>query len=81
MLLAEMVVEANICAANEHIPEVERSIRYIKERVQAAYNSLPIKKYPARMIIEMVYNTIYWLNAVPAQDGVSKTQSPNTIIT
>ena len=29
----------------------------------------------------MVYNTIYWINAVPAMDGVSETQGSSTIVT
>ena len=71
--LAHFGVDVNICARNEHIPDVESGIRTLKERMRSTFNALPYKKIPARMVIEMVYNAIYWINAVPAADGVSNT--------
>ena len=53
----------------------------IKERVRAVYNSLLYKKMPARMIVKMVYNAIYWINAVPARECVSEIHGPSTIVT
>jgi hypothetical protein len=35
---------------------------------------------PARITIEMVYSSNFWLNMFPPTDGVSKTLSPRTII-
>ena len=81
MQLAELMIHLNLCATNEHIPEIERAIKLMKERIRAVCNSLPYKKMPVRMIIEMVYNMIYWIDAVPAVDRVSDTQGPSTIIT
>ena len=54
MALAELKIDLNLCAANEHILEVERAIMTLKERVRATFNSLPYKKLPAMMVIEMV---------------------------
>eukprot|EP00957_Ditylum_brightwellii_P073787 5606988-Ditylum_brightwellii.AAC.1 len=34
----------------------------IKERVRGTYNSLPYKSYPGKMIMEMAYLTVFWLN-------------------
>ena len=36
----------NICSANEHIPEIERYIRTLKEWVRSIATILPFKKYP-----------------------------------
>ena len=44
----------NIAATNDHVPEVERCIRTIKERVHSIYNSLTYKKMPTRLIAEMI---------------------------
>jgi len=59
---------------------VERYIRNIKERVRAMASTLPFKKYPPRIIAEMVYNAVFWLNTLPHKDGVHKTISPRTLI-
>ena len=79
--LAEMGIQLNMCTANEHVPEAERAIRTIKERLRATINQFRIKHYPARVIIELVYNTIYWMNLAPSPDGISDTLGPSTIIT
>ena len=45
------------------------------------YNTLPFKRIPAMMIVEMVHMSNFWLNMFPANDGVSATQSPRMIMT
>jgi len=47
-------LELNVVANDEHVPEVERYIRTIKERTRSVYNMLPYKRMPARMLVEMV---------------------------
>ena len=71
----------NITSRDEHVPEVERMIRTIKDRVRAVYNSLPYQHIPLTMIPKMVFTVIFWLSAFPQHDGVSNTLSPRTIIT
>ena len=39
-------INLNLASPNEHVPEVERSIRTIKERVRAIYNRLPYFRIP-----------------------------------
>ena len=36
----------NKCSANEHVPEIERYIRTLKERVRSIATILPFKEYP-----------------------------------
>ena len=60
---------------------MERYIRTIKERVRAIANLLPFKKYLPRLIAEMVYNVMIWLNSFPNKDGVHATISPMTLLT
>ena len=70
----------NVVAWDEHVPEAERYIRTVKERTRCVYNTVPFKKMPARMVIEMVYASVFWLNIFPAADGISTTISPRTLI-
>jgi len=79
--LADMGITLNVASRNEHVPEVERYIRTIKESVRAIASVLPFRQYPLRLIAEMVYNAVFWLNTFPHNDGVHATISPRTLIT
>jgi Reverse transcriptase (RNA-dependent DNA polymerase)/Zinc knuckle len=71
----------NINAADEHVGEVERSIRTIKERVRGALHGLPYKRLPKEMIKGAVRFAVKALNQFPAEDGISDVLSPVTIVT
>ena len=71
----------NTVSRDEHVPEVERHIRTLKERCRSVVNALPFKKMPNRMVAELVYAMTFWLNAFPAADGVSAHMSPREIVT
>lgn len=71
----------NIVSADEHVPEIERCIRKIKERVPSIYNSLSFMKMPNRLIAEMIYTHVYWLNSFTSQNGILKTLSPKGLVT
>jgi len=58
-----------------NMPEVERFIRTIKKMVRAIASSLPFKKYPPSLIVEMVYNFVFWLNSFPHKDSIHPTIS------
>ena len=66
---------------DEHVGDVERYIRTIKERMQGVTNTLPFKRLTRNMIMELAKAVVYWLNSVPSHMGVSPTISPRTIIT
>jgi hypothetical protein len=68
-------------AADSHVGEVERSIRTIKERSRSTVHGLPYKRLPRLMVNELVKHSVTCLNQIPADDGVSDTLSPNTIMT
>ena len=52
--LAELGILLNTASNDEHVPEIERQIRTVKERTRAIYCTLPFNKMPRRLIIEMV---------------------------
>jgi len=71
----------NLTPRDAHVGEIERSIRTIKERIRADIHSLPFRRLPKIMIVELVRRAIILLNQFPALDGVSKTLSPKCIMT
>jgi hypothetical protein len=61
------VLAVNMTAAKEHVPEVERRIRLIKERCRGILNTLPFKKMPQIMLVKLIYHVVLWLNAFPTK--------------
>ena len=79
--LAKMGLQLNTVSNDEHVPEIERQIRTLKERTRAIYCTLPFRKIPRRLIIEMLYAANYWLNMFPRKGAISSTMSPRTLLT
>jgi hypothetical protein len=74
------ILSINTTAAKEHVPDVERRIRLIKERGRGIVNTLPFKKLPRIVIIELIYHVVLWLNGFPMKSGISPTLSPREIV-
>ena len=74
-------VSLEICGPGEHVPEVERSIRTMKETMRATAHGLPYRRLPKLMIAELVAMATRCLNGFPKDDGVSEHMSPHSIIT
>ena len=74
-------VTLNTVTRGEHVPEVERYIRTLKERTRSVYNSLPFKRFPTKLLVEIVYAQVFWLNSFPTDNGVSRTESPRLLVT
>jgi len=51
-------VNVKITGRDEHIPEIERYIRTVKERARATVNTLPFETLPHRIIVKIVYNEV-----------------------
>jgi hypothetical protein len=52
----------NLASANEHVPEIERRTRLVKERCRATRHSLPYERIPKLMMIHIVLNVVKLLN-------------------
>ena len=74
-------VNINIVSRDEHVPRAERNVRTIKDRLRGTLASLPFQKIPNRMLIELAFGQVFWLNAFPNKYGISKTLSPRAIMT
>ena len=69
----------NTTSAGEHVPEIERRIRVIKERVRAEKSGLPFTYYPTVMVVDLISFAITWLNAFPMSGGI-KNILPRSIV-
>jgi hypothetical protein len=70
----------NLASANEHVPEIKRRIRVVKEQCWATRHSLPYERIPKLMTIHIVLNVVKLLKFPPTKGGVSNTLSPKTIM-
>jgi hypothetical protein len=71
----------NVKTANDHVGELERSIRTIKERVQATLRGLSYSYIPREMMKGVVNFAVKSLNQFPALHGISTSHSPKIIVT
>ena len=70
----------NLASAHEHVPEIERRIRVVKERCRASRHTLPFKRIPKLLTIYIVFNVVKLLNFFPTKGGISDSLSPKTIM-
>ena len=70
-------VNVNTTSAREHVGDVERCIRLIKDRCRSVIAELPYKDcMPDQILIHLLYFVVKWLNAFPNDNGVSTEFSP-----
>ena len=67
--LPEVII--NMSAASEHVAEVERRIRAVKERCRACMSVMLFKKLPNIMTINLVHFCVFWLNTLLIKTGIS----------
>jgi hypothetical protein len=70
----------NDVSTNEHVPEIERLICVIKERIRCKLLSLPFAGMPKLMKKHLFLHVVSWLNMFPRRGGISDTLSPRAII-
>ena len=81
-LIEELLnIHVNIVGHDEHVGEVERSIRTTKERTRVIVQSLPFRRLPRVLVDAIVKYTTLLLNGFPSLTGACKTMSPRTTIT
>ena len=77
----QLQVTLNTTSRDEHVGDVERYIRTVKERMRGISNTIPFKRLTRNMVMELAKVMVYWLNSVPSNTGISPTMSPRKIIT
>jgi hypothetical protein len=76
----EPEIKFNYSSPNEHVPDVERSIQVIKERIRATYHRLLFERLPRVMVKILVLESAKKLNFFPAKGGISPYYSPRMIL-
>ena len=79
--LTEKQIGLNLTSADEHVGDAERLVRTIKERVRGVYCTLPYNKLPGRIIIELAYYVVFWLDTFCPSQSVADNLSPRELIT
>ena len=74
-------VALETCTSNDHIGEIERSVRTVKEVIRSTAHGMPYRRLPRQLIHGLVEYSTRTLNAFPYHHGVSQTLSPSTIVT
>ena len=74
-------INLNITGIEQHVPEIERFIWTVKERTRVIENTLPFDILPNRLVVEVIYNAMFWLNFFLHKDGIHATTSPRMIVT
>jgi hypothetical protein len=74
-------IRFNICAPEDHVPEVERAIRTMKDTIRSTIHGMPYHRLPRTMVKELASMAARTLNSFPHQDGISDTLSPSNIVT
>jgi hypothetical protein len=61
----------NRAAANKHVPDIKCPIGTIKDSTKSTYRMLPFRRIPRIVLIHLVKNAVFWINAVPTNDGIT----------
>jgi hypothetical protein len=79
-MMDNMVV--NMTAAREHIGDIERLIRSIKDQGRCTVSELPYNNsIPDQIVIHLLYFVVFWMNLMPPDSGISEVHSPHEIVT
>ena len=73
-------VEVNTTVACEHIAEIKRMHRTIKEHARGTRAMLPFAHLPKPIVINLIYWTCLWLNAFLVPGGISSHYSPQELM-
>ena len=72
--------KVDIASAREHIGEIERGIRFIKEQCCGTQAIIPFKQLQKPFVINLVYFSVMWINMFSSTQGISKNLYPHKIV-
>ncbi len=64
------LVVLNTTAAREHVCKIKQKIIVIKERARGTINTLPYKKLPRLMMIELLHFCMMRMNSFLVRSGI-----------
>ena len=71
-IMTDNDIGLNYTKSQEHIPEIEKSIRFIKERFRDYYPRVPYNIIPKVMIMAWEINYVQWLNMFSPKGELSE---------
>ena len=71
----------NTTASREHVEEIDRSIRTVKERGREVVITIPFDVLLKLIIINVIKFGVFWLNAFPVKKNCSEVLSPHEVVT
>ena len=74
------IIEVNTTGKNEHVGEIERKIRHVKERCRCLKADMPFTVLPNAVIKALVIHAVMWMNAYRSGAGISRDLSPREIV-
>jgi hypothetical protein len=74
------LLETNTTAAREHVGEIEREIRLIKERTRCVTTGFPYHWIPKMVLIHTVYDVCMWLNQFSPNTELVGGLSPRELV-
>ena len=79
-LLQDDDVILNVTSATEHVPDVEKNIRSLKERSRSASSVLPYDILPKLMKMAKVKLCAFWMNLFPREGSITSIYSPRMLL-
>ena len=80
-MLGAKQITLNTTTENKHVGDIEWLICTIKERIRCICALLPFTRIPGRLIVELCYATVFWLNEFhPCQNPINN-MNPRTLLT
>ena len=73
-------VDGNTVSRGEHVPEIERFIRVLKERYRCYFAMVPFPKLPTVMVQELVLTVTFYINIFQWEGGLDHRLSPCNIV-
>ena len=78
--MTDKSITLNTCDTNEHVPTIERTIRFLKERIRCIRIEMSFSHIPKWFLIKVVAQVTILVNSIPRKDGVHAALSPREII-
>ena len=79
--LTKNEVTLETCDMDQHVPQIERTNRFLKGRIQCLRMDMSFKRLPRRFIIKLVKRATIMINSLPLNGGVYDAMSERVIVT
>ena len=79
--LSLLPTELQVVGQGDHVPEIERSVRTLKDDFRTIVHALPYTYFTRLMIRSLLLHVVRLRNIFPNKNGISDVLSPSTLVT